>query len=106
MIDAYGMSNMELIAEIGRRLRKKRLNKNLSQKKLAAISGISRTTISDVENGKMYTVLTLIQMLRGLQSLDEFDAFIPDLGISPLQLSKLNGSARRRASKDKNSAKE
>jgi len=105
MIDAYGMSNMELIAEIGRRLRKKRLNKNLSQKKLATISGISRTTISDVENGKMYTVLTLIQMLRGLQSLDEFDAFIPDLGISPLQLSKFNGSARRRASKDKNSTK-
>ncbi|MCK5808836.1 hypothetical protein KAH37_07630 [bacterium] len=40
MVDAYGMSNMELIAEIGRRLRKKRLNKNLSQKKLVTTSQI------------------------------------------------------------------
>ena len=72
---------------------------NNSQQKLATLSGVSRTTVSDIENGKTYNVLTLIQILRGLESLDEIDKFIVDPGISPIELSKLRGREKQRASK-------
>jgi len=95
----FSLSDIEIVIEIGRRLQKKRLNKNISQQKLATLSGVSRTTISDIENGKTYNILTLIQLLRGLESLDDIDNFIVDPGISPIELSKLKGKKKQRSSK-------
>lgn len=94
----YGMSDMAILREMGHRLRKKRLRQNLTQQKVADLAGVSRTTISEMERGNPFEVLTLIQVLRALRSLDSIDAFLPDPGISPLQLARMRGKERQRAS--------
>lgn len=94
----YGMSDRAILREIGRRLKKRRLRQNLTQQSLADRAGISRPTISDMERGKPFEMLTLIQSLRALRELEAIDAFLPDPGISPLQLAKMRGNERQRAS--------
>jgi hypothetical protein len=48
--------------------------------------------------GNPFEILTLIQILRALNALDEIDSFLPDPGISPLQLAMMRGKERQRAS--------
>ena len=98
----HGMSDYAILREIGRRLKRKRLDKNLSQQKLAEVAGLNRTTVGEMERGAPSSLLTFIQTLRALDALEELDSFLPDpdleTRISPLQLAKLKGKERRRAS--------
>ena len=80
---------------IGRR----RLDKNLTQQVLADRAGLSRKTVSDLEREAGVGLLTLVQVLRALGELEELDGFLPDQGPSPLQLAKLKGRVRQRASR-------
>ena len=98
IMSIYGMSDRAILREIGRRLKRKRLEKNLSQQKLAELSGLNRTTIGEVERGSSFGILTLVQVLRALGALEELDSFLPDPGLSPLQLAKMKGKERQRAS--------
>ena len=93
-----GMSDKAVIKEIGRRVKRKRLEQNHTQQEIADIAGISRPTVSDMERGNPFEILTLIQILRALDALDEIDLFLPDPGISPLQLARLRGRERKSAS--------
>lgn len=97
----YGKSDQAILREIGSRLRRKRLEKNITQQEIADIAGLNRITVGQVERGGSFSVLTLIQLLRALNSLEELDAFLPDPGLSPLQLAKMKGKQRRRASGQK-----
>jgi putative transcriptional regulator len=98
VVNFYGLSDKAILKEIGRRLKRKRLDQNLTQKSLAGRTGLNRSTISEAENGVSVSLQTLIQILRGLHVLDQIDAFLPDPGLSPLQLAKLKGRERQRAS--------
>jgi transcriptional regulator with XRE-family HTH domain len=97
-MNIVGMSNKAIIQEIGLRVKRKRLEGNLTQQEIADIAGISRSTVSDLERGNQFEILTLIQILRALNALDEIDSFLPDPGISPIQLAKMRGKERQRAS--------
>lgn len=94
----YGMSDRAIVKEMGRRVKRKRLEKNLTQQEVAELAGINRTTFSDLERGKLFGILTLLKILRALNSLEAIDAFLPDPGLSPLQLAKMRGRERQRAS--------
>ena len=94
----YGQSDPAILKELGRRLKRRRLEKNLTQQAVADRAGISRTTLSEIERGAPFGMLTLIQILRALDALDALDGFLPDPGLSPLQLAKLKGRQRQRAS--------
>jgi transcriptional regulator with XRE-family HTH domain len=98
IMNTYGISDRAILREIGRRLKRKRLEKNLSQQRLAELAGLNRTTIGEAERGTPFGVLTLVQILRALNALEAIDSFLPDPGISPLQLAKMKGKERRRAS--------
>ena len=97
----YGKSDHAILQEIADRIKRKRLDTNLSQQNLAEQAGLNRTTIRDVEQGKPFGVMTFIQILRALNALEELEGFLPETGISPLQLVKLKGKERRRASPTK-----
>jgi transcriptional regulator with XRE-family HTH domain len=99
IMSVYGMSDLAILREIGNRLKRKRLDKNLSQQKLAETAGLNRTTVSEIEQGKPFAMLTFIQILRALDALEELDSLLPDTGFSPLQLAKMKGKIRRRASR-------
>jgi transcriptional regulator with XRE-family HTH domain len=84
--------------DIGKRIKQIRLNKNISQKELSGRSGVHRTTISKIETGQKTSLLTLIQVLRGLGELQRLENIIPEEVVSPIQMAKLQGKKRKRAS--------
>jgi transcriptional regulator with XRE-family HTH domain len=98
-MDYYSLSDRAVLRELGRRLRRRRLDRNITQQDLADRAGLSRKTISDLEREGSASMLTLIQVLRALGSLEELDTFLPDPGLSPLELAKLKGRERQRASR-------
>ncbi len=97
-MDSYGQSDKALLRDLGHRLRQARLRRNLSQQELADRAGLNRTTVSEYERGASTGTLTLVQVLRALEMLDELAAFLPDPGPSPLELARRQGRQRQRAS--------
>ena len=93
------LSNPQIEQELGKRLKNRRLDLNLSQEEAAKRSGLSRRTITAIENGEGSTLTTLIALLRGLNALDTLDEFLPDPGISPLAMMKLQETPVKYASK-------
>lgn len=91
------MNNNAVLKEIGVRIRRERLNQNTTQETLARRAGVSRRVVLDLEAGKGCSLGSFIEILRALRKLDQLDAFLPDPGISPLQLAKLKGHERKRA---------
>ena len=97
----YEMTNHQILKEIGKRIKRKRLNKNISQEDLANRAGLSRRTISLVESTGCVGVKVIICILRAFKNLEDLDLLFPEESLSPIELLKLKGSIRRRASSSK-----
>lgn len=93
------LSNSQIEQELGKRLKAHRLERNISQSEVSTRSGLSRRTITAIENGEGSTLGTLIAILRALDALDTLDSFLPDPGISPMAMLKLRDDTRKYASK-------
>ena len=98
-----GLSDRAIMRELGRRLKRRRLQKNLSQETVAERAGISRSTVALVEKGSPTGLQTFLQILRVVGALDELELFLQDPGISPLTLAKMRGRERQRAYRSKTS---
>jgi len=96
-MDIYARSDREVLRQLGERLRQARLRRNVSQHELADRAGLNRTTVSEYERGASTSTLTLVQVLRALELLEELDAFLPDPGPGPLELALRAGHVRQRA---------
>lgn len=92
------LNNQAIREEIGDRVRRERLNQNITQEALANAAGLSRRVVLDLEAGKGCSLRSFIEILRALRKLDQLNALLPDPGISPLQLARLQGKKRQRAS--------
>ena len=97
--DTYSLSNREIAEDIGRKIRRIRLNKNITREELQQITGIHSKTIGDAENGKNVTVITLISILRGLNALELLDRLLEEERVSPVALAMSKGKVRKRASR-------
>ena len=97
------LSNLQVEQELGKRLKAHRLQLNLSQAEVAERSGLSRRTITAIENGEGSTLSILIALLRALDALETLDGFLPDPGISPIAMLKLREDHRKYASKPRKS---
>jgi transcriptional regulator with XRE-family HTH domain len=93
----FSKNNRAVLKEIGIRVRRERLNQNITQEKLASRAGVSRRVVMDLEAGKGCGLSSFIEILRSLRKIDQLDAFLPDPGISPIQLAKFRGRERQRA---------
>ncbi len=93
----FAMTDKAVAKELGGRLKDLRLRANTTQKNIAESAGLSVTAIQGAEKGET-TLLTLIKLLRALNALDNLDSFLPETGISPLQLARLEDRKRKRAS--------
>lgn len=94
------LTTSQIEQELGRRLKRRRLELNLSQETTALQSGLSRRTITAVEHGQGATLATLIGLMRTLGALDQWNQFLPDPVPSPLALAGLRPDhSRRYASK-------
>lgn len=96
-MDFYTLSDKYIQKELGHRIKALRLRKNITQKELAQATTLSLNSIKSLESGRS-KLATLIAVLRELQALDQLDNFIPEISISPMQLAKMQGHVRKRAS--------
>lgn len=88
-----------VLGELGERLKRRRLNRNITQEDLANESGISRSGLQRVESGEPVSTQTLVRVLRGLDLLDSLEVAIPEDGPSPIEMLKLQEKTRKRAAK-------
>jgi transcriptional regulator with XRE-family HTH domain len=98
-MDFKSMSNKAVLLEIGERINRMRLNRNITQMDLVRLSGVTRIVVQRLENGHGCTLESFVQIVRGLGCIDQLDSFLPEPGISPIQLAKLKGKQRMRASR-------
>ena len=87
-----------LLADLGSRLARQRLDRNLSQDDLAREAGVSKRTLHRMEHGHSAQMTNWIRVLRALDLLGNLDQFLPAPAPSPMQQLKLQGRLRQRAS--------
>src|SRR5665647_2741167 len=92
-------SDTALQAMIGQFIQQSRIRQNKSQQEVANASGINRSTLSQIENGRGGTLLTLIQILRVLDQISFLKVFKVEEKASPLYLAKMEMKKRRRSRK-------
>ena len=92
----YGFSDKHIVNELGQRFKALRLRKNTTQKELAEATILSLNSIKSLESGRG-KLSTVIAVLRELEALEQLDNFIPEISISPMQLAKMKGHQRKRA---------
>ncbi len=88
-----------VLGELGGRLAKIRLDRNLTQAQLAEQAGVSKRTVERLESGAVATQLSgFIRVCRVLDIVERFDLLIPEPVPSPVAQLKLHGKKRQRAS--------
>lgn len=92
------MSDKAILKELGARVNRQRLNQNITQAALAGRAGVARIVVHRLESGLGCNLESLIRILRPLGLLEQFNVFLPEPGLSPIQLVKLKGQERQRAS--------
>lgn len=91
-----------VLTEIGRRLARVRLEKNLTQVQLAEQAGVSKSTVQRLESGDVSPQLSgFIRVCRVLDLMERLDLVVPEPVPSPVEQLKLGGKRRQRASKAK-----
>lgn len=90
-------SAFALAEELGERLKQARLNQNLTQSEVAGLAGVARKTVLNAERGKAQLEI-FIAIMIALDLTEQLNLFLPKQEISPLQLVKLQGKKRQRAS--------
>lgn len=90
-------SDQVVLEELGSRLARRRLDRNLTQSELAHEAGVSRATIERLEAGHAVKSSSLIRVLRSLDQLAALDRLIPEPVPSPIERIRLSGRQRRRA---------
>jgi transcriptional regulator with XRE-family HTH domain len=105
IIFTYSMSDGAILNQLGQQIKQMRLNKNMTQAQIAVHSGLSRSAVSDMENKGQGSMITFIQILRSLERLEILNHFITEAPISPIQIAKLHGKIRKRASKKRKTIK-
>jgi len=96
------MSDEALLRELGQRIARLRLERNLTQAQLAEQAGISKRTLERLESGAAATQLSLfLRVLRQLDLLERLEQLLPEPKPSPLALLEQQQATRKRASRSR-----
>ncbi len=88
-----------ILSELGGRLARIRLERNLTQAQLAEQAGVSKRTVERMESGSVATQLSgFIRLCRVLDIVDRLEMLVPEPVPSPVEQLKLRGRMRQRAS--------
>ena len=84
-------------AALGQQLEKLRLGQNINQTRLSEEAGVSRRTITRLENGEGVSLDTFIRVLQALGVADRLDALFPEPAARPVDRVRFGGRERQRA---------
>lgn len=98
------LNSQQMEQHLCKRLESIRLMKNISQAKLAEEAGVSRRTISRMENGKGVSLDTFIRVMQALNLTSQLNALIPSTDIRPIDRVNRRGrkAPRKNASSPRN----
>ncbi|KAF1003845.1 MAG: hypothetical protein GAK36_00171 [Pseudomonas sp.] len=99
-MQTLSMTDEAVSREIGQRIEAIRLKRNLGQDVVAHEAGISRETYRKITVGKG-TLVNVIAVLRVLGELGRLATLIEDVRSSPVQMAKMQGKQRVRATRTK-----
>jgi len=92
------ITDAAVLAELGRRLERHRLERNLTQAQTAAEAGIGQATVQRAERGESVQMTSMVKLLRALGLLDGLDLAIPESIDLPIaQLEREQRRTRQRA---------
>ena len=91
-------SDETILSEIGQRLARRRLDLQLTQADIAKQAGVSKRSVERLESGATVKMSIFIRILRVLNLLPGLDNILPQEASSPMDLLKLKGKTRQRAS--------
>lgn len=92
-----------ILAEIGARVARRRLDFQLTQADVAEQAGVAKRTVERIEAGASAQMSSIIRILRVLDLLPGLDRMIPEAGPRPMDLLKQKGKVRQRASRHRRS---
>lgn len=92
------MTDEQILAELGNRLVRLRLEKNLTQADLARQAGVGIRTVQRLEAGVGTQLSGFIRVGRILGLVDRLEVFIPESQESPMAMLRRQGKKRMRAS--------
>jgi transcriptional regulator with XRE-family HTH domain len=87
-----------VLAELGRRLERHRLERDWTQAELAAQAGIGQATVQRAERGRSVQMTSMVKLLRTLGLLGGLDFAVPESIVLPIaRLEREQRQGRRRA---------
>ncbi len=90
-------TSRSLDAEIGRRLAKTRLGRNITQKALAEEAGIGLRTLRRLESGQSSTLDSFLRTVIALGLAEDLLSALPSQEIRPIERMDLQRAERKRA---------
>lgn len=92
------LTDEAVLAEIGERVTRRRIELQLTQANLAEQAGIAKRTVERIEAGGSTQTASMIRVFRVLQLMPGLDRLIPEAVPRPIDLLKSKGKVRQRAS--------
>ena len=80
------LSDSEILIELGNRIKACRIRKSYTQSEFAALAGVSKGTVANIENGESIQFGNLLKILRELDLLNALEVLLPSSEISPMEL--------------------
>jgi len=87
-----------ILAELGERIGRTRLELQLTQAQAAEQAGISKRTLERIESGASAQMSSFIRILRVLKLLSRLEQLLPESRPGPMELLRQKGKVRQRAS--------
>jgi transcriptional regulator with XRE-family HTH domain len=94
-----------ILAEIGKRIARYRIDSQITQADLAKQAGVSKRTVERVEAGATAQFSTIIRILRVLDLMEGLENLVPKPVPRPMELLKQKGKVRQRVATSRRSDK-
>lgn len=102
---ASQLTDEAILQELGERLTRTRIERNLTQAALGEQAGVSKRTVERLESGEVATQLSgFLRVCRALGLLERFELLLPEPVASPMAQLKQAGRKRQRATGKKTEA--
>ena len=79
-------NNHFILKELGKRIQDIRIASDITQRKLAELAGVSYSTMQRIENGENIKIENILNVMRALSLLENFEILIPEQEILPTSI--------------------
>lgn len=80
------LSDLQILVELGKRIKACRIRKSYTQGELAVLAGVSKGTVANAETGESIQFGNLLKILRELDLLNALEVLLPASETSPMEL--------------------